>query len=186
MKVGEKLQRNINGEEEFEFLKSVLSEDWDDMDIKIYQILRDRGRMTDTELAEELDTSITTARRRRTQLQEKGYLMVLALLVLQKANVVYTDVLVNISPDASIKELDEFIQDAVQNVRIYEVTQYLNKKAMLLRFLDKDLENMNKSITRFMLERDIVKDYEILPAAISPKAWNRILENQPHKLCNDE
>ncbi|MGM0404939.1 MAG: Lrp/AsnC family transcriptional regulator [Thermoplasmatota archaeon] len=179
------MQRNIDAEDEFEFLKSVLSDDWDDMDIKIYQILRDNGRMTDTELAEELDTSITTARRRRKQLQDKGYLMVLALLVIQKAKAVYTDVLVKISSDASIDELDEFIKDAVENVRIYEVTQYLNKKAMLLRFLEKDLENINRHITRFMLERDVVEDYEILPASISPKAWNRVLQND-HPYIRDE
>ncbi len=179
------MQSDINSEEEFELLKSVLGDEWDEMDIKIYQILRDNGRMTDTELAEELGTSITTARRRRKQLQEKGYLMVMALLVLQKANVVYTDVLVKLSSDATVEKLDEFIDDAVENVRIYEVTQYLNKKAILLRFLESDLKSINKEITNFILEQDIIDDYEILPASMTPKAWNRVLKNNPQKMIDD-
>jgi len=174
------LQSNINGEEEFELLESILGDSWDEMDIKIYQILRDRGRMTDTELAEELETSITTARRRRTKLQEKGHLMVIALLVLQEANLVYTDILVKISPQGSLEELNDFIDEAIENIRVYEVTQYLDNKAVLIRFFEQNLEEINKHINRFLLERDIVEDYDILPAAKTPKAWNRVLNENEH------
>lgn len=174
------MQSNIDVEEEFELLESILGDSWDEMDIRIYQILRDRGRMTDTELAEELGTSITTARRRRTKLQEKGHLLVIALLVLQEADLVYTDVLIKISPQGSLKELNDLIEEAIEDIRIYEVTQYVDKKAVLLRFFEQDMQDINKHIHKFLLARDIVEDYEILPAAKTPKAWNRVLSDDEH------
>jgi len=169
------LQSNIDEDEEFEFLKSVFHDGWDDMDLKIYQILREEGRMTDTELAEELGTSITTARRRRTKLQDDGYLMVVAQLNLQETEMVYTDVLVEINKDSNPEELDKFIDDAIHNVRIYEVTQYLDNQQLLIRFYEENLKKMTDHINEFLMDRNIVEDYTLLPAARSPKAWNRVL-----------
>lgn len=171
------MQSNINEEEEFEFLKSVFHDGWDDMDLKIYQILRKKGRLTDTELAEELGTSITTARRRRTKLQDEGYLMVVAQLNLQETEMVYTDVLVEINNDSSHEELEEFIDDAIHNVRIYEVTQYHDKQQLLIRFYEENLKKMNDHINEFLMDRKEIKDYKLLPAARTPKAWNRILQS---------
>jgi len=167
----------IDKEEEYDFLKSIFDDSWDDMDIKIYQILRNEGRITDTELAEELGTSITTARRRRTKLQDNEYLLVVAQLNLQETDMVYVDVLVEISNNQEPKKIDEFIEEAIRNVRIFEVTQYVDNNQLMLRFFEEDLSSINNHINDFLMNREIVKDYNLLPAARSPKAWNRVLKD---------
>ncbi len=170
------MKRTIDEEEERKLLQSILEDDWDDKDIKIYQLLRNNGRMTDTEIAEKLDMSITTARRRRTKLEEEGYIYLMALLVLQAVGVAYADTIVKINPKASLQELNKFIAEAVANPRIYEVTQYIGKRALLFRFYEKNMERVSKHINEFLLGNRLVQDYEIYPAVSSPKAWNSITE----------
>ncbi len=97
-----KLLDNSLDEEELEFLNSIVNDDMDEIDLKIYQILRDDGRATDTEIADKLDKSITTVRRRRSKLEENGYIYIMALLFFYNTNVAYADVIVNINPNISI------------------------------------------------------------------------------------
>ena len=174
------MQRAINEEEELEFLKSIVGEDMDETDVKIYQILRDDGRTTDTELAEKLDLSITTARRRRSKLEEKGYIFIMALLFFHSTSIAYADTIVSINPNTSIEKLNSFIEESINNIRIYEVTKYVGKQALLLRFYEKDMESVNQHVNNFLLGREIVSDFEIFPSIGSPKAWNRITNYEEH------
>ncbi len=116
----------ISENDESIILKSVFNGKLDDIDIKIYQALRENGRMSDTEIAKRIGVSITTVRRRRLRLQEEGYLQIIGLLLLRAANVAYADVLVKLNQQAKIEEeINEFINDAINNPRVYEVTQYI-------------------------------------------------------------
>jgi len=168
-----KLLDNSLDEEEIEFLNSIVNDDMDEIDLKIYHILREDGRATDTEIADKLDKSITTVRRRRTKLEENGYVYIMALLFFYKTNVAYADVIVNINPNISIEKLNDFIDESVDNIRIYEVTRYVGKKAMLLRFFEEDMESVNNHINNFLMGRELISDFDILPAIGSPKAWYR-------------
>ena len=169
-------QINVDEEKELEFLKTVVRDEMDETDIKIYQILRDNGRTTDTELAEKLDLSITTARRRRSKLEEEGYIFIMALLFFHQTNIAYADCIVSINSNLSVQKLNDFIEETVNNIRIYEVTKYVGKRALLLRFLEKDMESVNQYIHNFLMGREIVEDFDILPAIGTPKAWNRITD----------
>lgn len=167
-------ETSIDKEKEKEFLLEIMEEDIDEKDIEIYQMLRDNGRTTDTELAENLDMSITTARRRRQRLEDEGYLYIIALLFFHRANVAYADATVEINSNKSAEELDDFIEECVNNIRIYEVTKYMGKKALLLRFFERSMEKVNQYANEFLMDRDIVSDFELTPAIGSPKAWDRI------------
>ncbi len=166
--------QKIDEEEEKDFLLDIVDDRLDEKDIEIYQILRDNGRTTDTELAEKLEMSITTARRRRQKLEEEGYIYIIALLFFHQADVAYADATVEINSDKSADELDDFIEECVNNIRIYEVTKYMGKKALFLRFFEESMEKVNKQANEFLMDREIVSNFELLPAVGSPKSWNRI------------
>ncbi|USS40034.1 Lrp/AsnC family transcriptional regulator [Thermococcus aggregans] len=105
-------------------LRKIFKGKLDDLDIKIYQLLREDGRMSDTKIAEELGVSVTTVRRRRLRLQEEGILQIVGLLLLRAANVAYADVLVKLNRQAKRDDINSFIYEAIANPRIYEITEY--------------------------------------------------------------
>jgi len=73
-------------EDEIVVLRRILKDKLDDLDIKIYQLLRENGRMSDTKIAEKLGVSVTTIRRRRMRLQEEGILQIIALILLNPSS----------------------------------------------------------------------------------------------------
>jgi len=157
-----------------QFLKNIFRDKLDDLDIKIYELLRDNGRLSDTELAEKLGISITTARRRRMELQKRGYLQVLGLLYFGPINIAYADVVVKINLQVPVQSVIDFIKECTETPCIYEVTEYMGNY-LLLRFYESDLEKLNYRIHRFLHERDVVEDYSIHIATWTPKAWNKTL-----------
>lgn len=161
-------------EEEIAILKNILKGKLDDLDIKIYQLLREDGRMSDTKIAEKLQVSITTVRRRRMRLQEEGILQIIGLILLRAANVAYADVLIKFKQNVKMEEIKEFISRAVFNPRIYEATEYFGGEYdLLLRFFESNPEKLKYHIDKFLREVDIVEIYRIFPAIGSPKAWYR-------------
>lgn len=159
---------------EIAVLKKIFKGRLDDLDIKIYQLLREDGRMSDTKIAEKLGVSVTTIRRRRLKLQEEGILQIVGLLLLKAANVVYADVLVKFDKEARIEEINEFINEALSNPRIYEVTEYIGGDYdILLRFFETNLERLRYHIDKFLRNRQkrIIEKYQVYPAIGSPKAW---------------
>ncbi len=159
-------------DDEITVLKAIFRDKLDDIDIKIYQILRENGRVSDTEIAKRIGVSITTVRRRRRRLQEKGYLQIIGLLLLRAANVVYADVLVKFNQRARVEDIKTFIDSAVANPRIYEVTEYLGgDHDVLVRFFEANYERLRYHIEKFIREFDVIERYDIYPAIGSPKAW---------------
>ncbi len=167
-------------DEEFRLLKEMFEGKLDDIDIKIYRLLRNNGRLTDTELAEKLGVSITTARRRRRELQEKGYLQIMGLLYFTPIKIAYADVLVELNINAPMKEIQSFIEDCLESPYIYEVTEYMGN-FILLRFYEKDLVMLNSKIHQFLQNRGAVEDYSIMVATKTPKAWNKVLMKEGEK-----
>jgi len=155
-------------------LRKIFKGKLDDLDIKIYQLLREDGRMDDTKIAEELGVSVTTIRRRRLRLQEEGILQIVGLLLLRAANVAYADVLVKLNHQAKIEDINSFISEAIANPRIYEVTEYVGGDYdFLLRFFESNLESLKYHINKFLNNNSIVEDYTVYLAVRSPKAWYR-------------
>lgn len=156
------------------FLKEIVKGRLDEMDIKIYKLLRENGRLSDTELAQKLGVSITTARRRRMELQKKGYLQVLGLLYFGPVDIAYADVIVKINLQVPVEDVIQFIKECANTPYIYEITEYMGNY-ILLRFYDRDLERLNYRIHRFLHQREVVEDYKIHIATWTPKAWNKTL-----------
>jgi DNA-binding Lrp family transcriptional regulator len=90
--------------DELNFWRKAFGGVLDDLDFKIYFLLRENGRMSDTEMAKRLNVSATTVRRRRLFLQERGYLQIIGILILQELNLAYADVLVKFEKTASEKD----------------------------------------------------------------------------------
>ncbi len=162
--------------EELNFWKSVFRGILNDIDIRIYFLLRDNGRMSDTEIARKLGVSATTIRRRRIALQEKGYLQILGILILQELHMAYMDVLVKFNQNVSSDEIERFISDAKRNYRIFEIAEYAGRYDVLLRFFERDMHALTRSIHEFMSRHPYVDDYEILPITRSPKAFAKKLK----------
>ncbi|EHR78793.1 transcriptional regulator [Thermococcus litoralis DSM 5473] len=161
-------------EDESVVLRRILKDKLDGLDIKIYQLLRENGRMSDTKIAEKLGVSVTTIRRRRMRLQEEGILQIIALILLRAADVAYADVLVKFKKHAKMENIREFLSKAVMNPRIYEVTEYIGGECdVLLRFFEANPETLKYHIDKFLREEDIVEKYTIYLAIGSPKAWYR-------------
>lgn len=158
--------------EEIELLKKIFKRKLDETDIRIYMLLRENGKMSDSEIARKLGISVTTVRRRRKRLQDEGILQIIALLLLKAANASYADVLVKFKQGIKIEEVNEFISDAIKNPRIYEVTLYIGGKYdVLLRFFEGNLESLNYHIEKFLRSSQVVERYEVNTAVGSPKAW---------------
>ena len=161
-------------EDEIAVLKRIFKDKLDDLDIKIYQLLREDGRMSDTKIAEKLGISATTVRRRRMRMQEEGILQIVGLLLLRATDVAYADVLVKFNQQARIEEVREFTNEAVANPRIYEVTEYVGSEYdVLFRFFESNYESLRYHIDKFLRGRPVIEKYEVYPATGSPKAWYR-------------
>lgn len=155
-------------------LRKIFKGKLDDLDIRIYQVLREDGRMSDTKIAEKLGVSVTTVRRRRLKLQEEGILQIVGLLLLRAADVAYADVLVKLNHQAKMDDINSFISETIVNPRIYEITEYIGGDYdLLLRFFESNLESLKYHINKFLSNSPIVEEYKVYPAVGSPKAWYR-------------
>ena len=164
-------------DEEYELLKKIFEGKLEDIDIKIYRLLRNNGRLTDTELAEKLGVSVTTARRRRLELQEKNYLQIIGLLYFGSIKIAYAVVIIELNTSAKIEEIQNFIEKCLKSPYIFEVTEYMGNY-VLLRFYEKDLEKLNSMIRKFLQNEPAIIKYDIKVATTTPKAWNKILLTQ--------
>ena len=157
---------------EIDLLQKIFKGRMDEMDIKIYMLLRENGKRSDSEIARKLGVSVTTVRRRRKRLQDEGILQIIALLLLKAADVAYADVMVKFKQGTKIEKINEFMRDAVRNPRIYEVTIYIGGEYdLLLRFFETNLESLRYHIEKFLRGSDLVERYEVNTAVGSPKAW---------------
>lgn len=160
-----------------ETIEDLLTDELDEVDYKIYRILNENGRISDTELGNRVGLSRTAVRRRRKQLQEKNIVKVLGLLVLQEADLDYADVQVTLDSNATKADVDEFIEYLIEQELIYEVDEYLGSSDMLVRVWHQSLRDIKEFVNEIMHHSDVVADYEIVPVIKTHKAWHSKINN---------
>lgn len=156
-------------------VKSILEEQLDERDYQIFKALNENGRISDTELSEQVGLSRTAARRRREKLQQDGIIDVLAVIVLQEADLAYADVRVSFSTDATQAEVDAFVDDIVECELVYEVSEYLGSTDMLVRAWHASLHELKGYVSERLRGNSVIEEYEIAPIVRTRKAWQKIL-----------
>ena len=142
-------------------------------DIKLLEILNTDGRISDSELARKLGVSISTVRLRRRQLEDKGVLKVVGVIILKNLNLPYADIIININHKMIDKYYTEYLPYLLDNDYVYEITQYLNNH-LLIRVFHKDYQNLLAVINEILIKgKDLIKSYTIYIAGNTYKAWGR-------------
>ncbi len=90
--------------------------DLDTTDRKILNLLQHDGRMTNAQLAEQVNLSQSACHRRVARLEEEGVIAGYAMLVNQEAIGLGTSVIVEVSLDSQAEEYLNNFENAVQNV----------------------------------------------------------------------
>lgn len=169
-------ESSVEGALEDAHIGDLVSNHLDEIDYKIYRILNEDGRISDTDLGERVDLSRTAVRRRRKKLQEENMIKIIGVLVLQEAELSYADVRVTVSSDATRDAIDEFIDFLIEQELVYEVDEYLGQSDILVRVWHGSLQDV-KTYVIHLMQHDIVEDFEITPVTKTHKAWHSKIEN---------
>lgn len=159
-------------------VKQILKEHLDETDYRIYKALNENGRMSDTELGEHVGLSRTAARRRRKNLEDKGLIDILGVLVLQEADLAYADVFVTLDSNVDSDTLQEFLEEVKHEELIYEIEEYMGQYDLLLRVWHASLSDVKTYLRTMLQDHEAVGQYETIPVTKTHKAW--------HKTLNDE
>ncbi|WP_458208842.1 winged helix-turn-helix transcriptional regulator [Haladaptatus sp. NG-SE-30] len=106
-------------------VREILQEHLGETDYAIYRELNTLGRISDTELGERVGLSWTAARRRRKKLIEEGIIDILAVMVLQRAELAYADIRLCFDTAATNEDVNKFIDQFIQEELIYEIDEYI-------------------------------------------------------------
>jgi DNA-binding Lrp family transcriptional regulator len=158
--------------------RTILEDKLDEDDYKIFEALNEDGRMSDTELAERVDLSRTAVRRRRENLVESGILKILAVIVLQEADLAYADIRISLRSSASSTDRDKLIEALVDAELIYSVNSVLGEHDLFVRGWHASLGDLKSYFWELLEDKSIVDEYEITPVVNTWKAWDREL-NRP-------
>ncbi|MFP8888898.1 Lrp/AsnC family transcriptional regulator [Natrialbaceae archaeon A-CW2] len=160
-----------------ETIEQLVTDNLDEVDYKIYRILNEDGRISDTDLGERVGLSRTAVRRRRKKLQDNNIIKIIGVLVLQEVDLEYADVQVSLQPEATNEELHEFIDYLVDQELVYEVDEYLGQSDMLIRVWHASLRDVKEYVNELIQHADIVEDYEVVPVIRTHKAWHSKIED---------
>ena len=156
--------------------QEILEDRLDENDYKIFEALNENGRMSDTELAERVGLSRTAVRRRRENLVESGILKVLAVIVLQEADLAYADIRISLQSSASSADRNDLIEKLVDADLVYSVDSVLGEFDLFARGWHASLGELKSYFWELLDDEAIVADYEITPVVDTWKAWDRELE----------
>lgn len=156
--------------------QQILEDYLDEHDYHIFQKLNENGRISDTELAEEIGLSRSAVRRRRENLIERGAVDVLAVIVLQELDLAYADVLVNLHKDASTGKRSEFISQLIDEDLIYSLDSCLGKYDLFVRLWHESLSDIKSYTWELFADESIVDSYEVVPMVHTWKAWDKELD----------
>jgi DNA-binding Lrp family transcriptional regulator len=160
--------------------QAILEEYLDEYDYRIFEALNENGRMSDTELAERVDLSRSAVRRRRQNLTESGILEVLAVIVLQEADLAYADVRVRINQAAQSGERNKLINKLIDAELVYSVDSCMGEHDLFVRTWHSSLGAVKSYLWGMLADDAAVQDYEITPVVKTWKAWNRELDRPEH------
>lgn len=153
-------------------IEELVTEHIDETDYKIYRILNEDGRISDTDLGDRVGLSRTAVRRRRRNLQENNMIKIIGVLVLQEVNLEYADVQVSLRSDATNQELHKFIEFLIDQELVYEVDEYLGRSDMLIRVWHGSLRDIKEYVNELIQQTNIVEEYEVVPVIRTHKAWH--------------
>jgi DNA-binding Lrp family transcriptional regulator len=156
--------------------QAILEERLDEYDYEIFRLLNENGRMPDTEIAERVGLSRTAVKRRREKLVDEGILDVLAVIVLQEADLAYADVRIQVSNQATRQERDELIARLIDSSLFYSVDSILGEYDILARGWHASLGELKRYIEDLLVESNVVVEYEITPLVHTWKAWDKVLD----------
>lgn len=156
--------------------QAILEEHLDEYDYRIFEALNEDGRMSDTELAERVDLSRSAVRRRRQNLTESGILEVLAVIVLQEADLAYADVRIRIDQTVDSEARKRLINKLIDAELIYSVDSCMGDYDLFVRTWHSSLGAVKSYLWKMLSGNDVVEGYEITPVVKTWKAWNRELD----------
>lgn len=157
-------------------VKAVLEEHVDETDYRIIKALSEDGRMSDTDLGERVGLSRTAVRRRRKNLQDEGILEIMAVIVLQEADLAYADVRVTLDPHISLAERAAFIERLIEDGLVYCVDSCLGDYDLFVRVWNEDLDAVKNYLWELLAGDECVESYETTPVVKTWKAWDRTLD----------
>ncbi|WP_435064136.1 Lrp/AsnC family transcriptional regulator [Halobaculum sp. EA56] len=156
--------------------EAILRAHLDDHDYQIFEALNEDGRMSDTELADRVGLSRTAVRRRRENLTDSGILEILAVIVLQEADLAYADVRVSVDQSVDRTERDELIERLIDAELVYSVDSCLGDYDLFVRTWHSTLNDVKSYVWDLLDDDPAVDAYDITPVVKTWKAWNRKLD----------
>lgn len=161
--------------------EKILSKKFDDIDIKLINILNKDGRINDQKIADILGISKTSVRMRRLKLQNSGAIKIIGLLVLQNMDLNYADILIKFVPNSKNEEIENFIEKCKNDEYIYEITRYIGYYDLLLRFFDEDFLRLKNHLYEIISNEKIIQEIIVVPVMMSDKAWGNIINFKDKK-----
>lgn len=156
--------------------EAILEDHLDEADYAIFKALNEDGRMSDTELADRVDLSRTAVRRRRENLVESGVLKVLAVIVLQQADLAYADVRVQVDQGVAATDRDTLIEKLIDADLVYSLDSCIGEYDLFVRTWHASLGDVKSYIWNLLDDEPAVARYEITPVVKTWKAWDRELD----------
>ncbi|WP_313692432.1 Lrp/AsnC family transcriptional regulator [Halorarum halobium] len=149
----------------------------DEHDYSIFRALNENGRISDTELAEQVGLSRTAVRRRRENLLDRGAVDVHAVIVLQELDLAYADVLVKLDSSATAEERDELIGALIDEELIYSLDSCLGTYDLFVRLWHETLHDVKDYTWELFEDASIIEEYELVPMVHTWKAWDKELDH---------
>ncbi|WP_332900381.1 Lrp/AsnC family transcriptional regulator [Haladaptatus sp. CMSO5] len=156
--------------------QSVLKNVLDTHDYEIFRALNEDGRMSDTDLAERVGLSRTAVRRRRENLESDDVLEVLAVIVLQAADLAYGDVLIQFDHTVPATERKQFVRKVLDEGLIYRVDSCIGEHDLLISTWNETLNDVKEYVWDLFEDESVVKEYTIIPIVKTWKAWDKELD----------
>jgi len=155
---------------------AILEDHLDEADYRIFEALNEDGRMSDTELADRVGLSRTAVRRRRENLMESGILNILAVIVLQEADLAYADVRVQLDQSAPSENRDGLIETLIDADLVYSLDSCIGEYDLFVRTWHASLGDVKRYVWDLLDDEPAVADYEVTPVVKTWKAWDRELD----------
>ena len=156
--------------------EDILSKYFDEHDFQIFKKLNENGRVSDTELTEEIDLSRSAIRRRREELLDRDMVDIHAVLVLQQLDLAYADVLVTLDHNASSEDRATLISKLIDEELIYSVESCLGDDDLFVRLWYESLSEIKSYTWTLFEDESIVDAYELVPMVHTWKAWDKPLD----------
>lgn len=145
----------------------------DETDLKLIQLLQENARMTNIELAEKLNTSEATVRRRTNNLVDRGYIRTFsALLDFNKiGNPVKANIMANVKKD----KLEQVADSLSQIENVHMVSQTMGNHNLFCETFFNNISEL-QDFTEKMLRNESVEclDYYIITKSYKPCPWSGI------------